>query len=456
MKELFSFLDEASKVRLHTLLSQYISRHLKKQFPVPTVEMFNEVNRTEFAKEILRKNGQSTTFLIHKYKYKTTRTYTESEFFEDIVQYIDLKIPLYYYRQTMLHPKDDWIRFKKSYKGIRMFPGLKFKYHQNIEREKHWIQHTLLCRDAKDHTNSQSRHDPLIQLELKPIVEPGSKANQKQIRVIQNLCRKMGIAITNLHVLKKNTASALMGNLSRGIIYAPLFQEKNLDLAFANLQKVADTGDSRRRGDFEANLLFLEQRKHAYTNLNKANTKSVLVRPLLRMLGYDTENPTEVYEEFPCGNQLIDFSIMKDGKPFILIVVSSEKRGFEDRYQTVLNKAPSAAYIIRTNGSEYLIYGIKEGKEIYYLDSATLSVNNHNVPLLQSFAKESIFKEDEPRLLVHLKEEANRILQIGQVKSMIKSPPKELLDVFTKQGISKGSVMSVFHKAINEFSQECK
>lgn len=459
MKELFAFLDESSKVRLHTLLSQYISRYLKKQFPEPSVELFNGVNRKELAKEIINKNGQSSSFLIHKYNYKTTRTYTEREFFDDIVQYIDLKIPLYYYRQTMLQPNDDWIRFKKNYKGIRMFPGMNFEFFQNIEREKKWINQSLLCIEEKPkHVKPivEPVDETLIEITLKPMDKAGDFASQSQIGKIKNLTKRMGITIGNLQTINNKTANVLIGNLSRGVIYTPLFKPDNLDLAFANLQRLTPSEENMDRDNFEANLMFLEQRKYAYQNMNKANTKSALIRPMLRMLGFELENPNEVYEEFECGDKVIDFAIMKNGKPFILIVVGDNRQATASMISPLLNKVPSASYLISTNGDDYHMFAVQNKTELHYLDSAYLRANSHNTPLLLSFSKDNIFGDDEPTLITKLKERSNRFEQISQVKQIIKNPPKELLDVLAKQGISTEAAISIFHDAVNEFSQDCK
>lgn len=459
MKELFSFLNEESKVRLHTLLGQHISRHLKKQFPEPTIDLFNSVNRKELAREIVDKYGKSASFLIHKYNYTTTRTYTEREFFDDIIHFVDLKIPLYYYRQTMLQPNDDWIRFKKHYKGINMFPGMKFEFFQNIEREKKWINQSLKCievKDIKEKPPEPSKEVPGIELTLKPIPKSGSKASQNQLNRIQSLSKNIGISITNLDILNKKNADVLVGNLSRGVLYTPLFVPKNLDLAYENIQRLALTETGYNKDNFEANLLILEQRKYAYRNLNKANLKNVLIRPMLKILGYDLENPNEIYEDFELGDKIIDFAIMKNGKPFILIGIGDNKQSFEKMINPLLNKVPTASYAIYTNGDDYHIYSIQNGKELFIMDTACIRANSHNTPILYCFSKDGILGDKEPALLTHLKNRTARLEQINQVTQIIKNPPQELLEVLAKQGIKSESVISIFHDAVNAFSSECK
>lgn len=53
-------------------------------------------------------------------------------------------------------------------------------------------------------------------------------------------------------------------------------------------------------------------------------TKNALIMPFLNTLGYDVFNPLEVVPEFVADSRLkkdekVDYAIMKDGKPIILI-----------------------------------------------------------------------------------------------------------------------------------------
>ena len=53
-------------------------------------------------------------------------------------------------------------------------------------------------------------------------------------------------------------------------------------------------------------------------------TKNALVMPFLNALGYDVFNPLEVVPEFVADSRLkkdekVDYAVMKDGKPIILI-----------------------------------------------------------------------------------------------------------------------------------------
>lgn len=53
-------------------------------------------------------------------------------------------------------------------------------------------------------------------------------------------------------------------------------------------------------------------------------TKNALIMPFIQMLGYDVFNPLEVVPEYVCDigtkkGEKIDYAIMRDGQPSILI-----------------------------------------------------------------------------------------------------------------------------------------
>ena len=58
--------------------------------------------------------------------------------------------------------------------------------------------------------------------------------------------------------------------------------------------------------------------------LTEEATKNAFIMPFINALGYDVFNPTEVVPEFICDigtkkGEKIDYAIMQDGKPVILI-----------------------------------------------------------------------------------------------------------------------------------------
>ena len=79
--------------------------------------------------------------------------------------------------------------------------------------------------------------------------------------------------------------------------------------------------------DFEDKLIALskkcnEQKEKCYDN--EAATKLSLINPFIRALGYDTENLDEVSPEYNASigehkDARVDYAILKDGKPIIII-----------------------------------------------------------------------------------------------------------------------------------------
>ena len=77
---------------------------------------------------------------------------------------------------------------------------------------------------------------------------------------------------------------------------------------------------------------FIDQTKELSNTVSKRlkhveaeeGTKNALVMPFIRTLGYDVFNPEEVKPEYTCDDpakkgEKVDYAIMKDGKPFMLL-----------------------------------------------------------------------------------------------------------------------------------------
>ena len=93
-------------------------------------------------------------------------------------------------------------------------------------------------------------------------------------------------------------------------------------------------------------------------------TKNALVMPFIKMLGYETEDPTEVEPEYIADfgvkkGEKVDYAVLRDGNPIILIeakkygevlTVSHEDQLF--RYFTVTD----ARFAILTDGISYRFY----------------------------------------------------------------------------------------------------
>lgn len=97
---------------------------------------------------------------------------------------------------------------------------------------------------------------------------------------------------------------------------------------------------------------------------SEALTRATLIDPLLRELGWDTEDPAQVMPEYRLGRGYADYALLKDGKP--LLMVEAKKLG------TPLLDAASQgigyciedgiAYFAVTDGRQWR-FGVQQSRE---------------------------------------------------------------------------------------------
>lgn len=117
--------------------------------------------------------------------------------------------------------------------------------------------------------------------------------------------------------------------------------------------------------DFKDTVLQLaeriEKQKDAITT--EEGTKNAFIMPMIAALGYDIFNPFEVVPEMDCDlikkkGEKIDYAIMKDGEPIMLIECKHCKQNL-NLHDTQLQKyfvASKARFGVLTNGIEYRFY----------------------------------------------------------------------------------------------------
>ena len=106
----------------------------------------------------------------------------------------------------------------------------------------------------------------------------------------------------------------------------------------------------------------VNQQRHLMTT--EAATAQVSIRPFIDTLGYDTFNLNEVYPEYTAdakasGSERVDYAIMQQGKPIILIEAkSADKVLSENHWKQLYNYygAEDVKFGILTNGIEYRFY----------------------------------------------------------------------------------------------------
>ena len=97
---------------------------------------------------------------------------------------------------------------------------------------------------------------------------------------------------------------------------------------------------------------------------DEAKTRSFLVEPFLKRLGYDPGNPDDVTPEFTAGfvakKTKVDYALKKDGKPIIFVEVKSATKDLAhehtEQLQIYFSTKLAVRFGILTNGLEYRFY----------------------------------------------------------------------------------------------------
>jgi hypothetical protein len=164
-------------------------------------------------------------------------------------------------------------------------------------------------------------------------------------------------------------------------------------------------------------------------------TKTAFIMPMISALGYDVFNPFEVMPEMDCDlakrGEKIDYAIMKDGQPVILIECKHCKQNLT-MHNTQLARyyvASNARFGVLTNGIEYRFYAdlhkINVMDEKPFLVINMLDLSDEDIEQLKKFHK-SYF--DEKEILSTAQE-----LQITiQVKKLLEQNFKQPGDEFTR------------------------
>ena len=164
-------------------------------------------------------------------------------------------------------------------------------------------------------------------------------------------------------------------------------------------------------------------------------TKNAFIMPMISSLGYDVFDPFEVVPEMDCDiakkGEKIDYAIIKDGKPIILIECKHCKQNLS-LHNTQLARyyvASNARFAVLTNGVEYRFYTDLQKTNVMdekpFLVVNMLELSDADIEQLKKFHK-SYFNENE--ILSTAQE-----LQITlQVKNLLEQNFKQPGDEFTR------------------------
>ena len=170
-------------------------------------------------------------------------------------------------------------------------------------------------------------------------------------------------------------------------------------------------------------------------------TKNAFIMPFIQMLGYDVFNPTEVVPELDCDlikkkGEKIDYAIMKDGEPAILIECKHWQQDL-DLHSTQLQKyfvASKAKFGVLTNGIVYRFYTDLVKPNIMddtpFLEVDLENVKDSQIEEVKKFHK-SYFDVD------NILSSASELKYMAELKSAIKaefaSPSNDMVKMLTKR-----------------------
>lgn len=157
--------------------------------------------------------------------------------------------------------------------------------------------------------------------------------------------------------------------------------------------------------EFSEKINQLRERANAHKDslTTEEATKNALIMPFLNALGYDVFNPLEVVPEYVADSRLkkdekVDYAIMKDGKPVILIEckkVANDKLDVKKHAGQLFKyfTASKAKFIILTNGIVYKFFSdIEEtnilDKEPFFVFNI-LEYKENQIENLAEFCKEN-------------------------------------------------------------------
>ena len=184
-------------------------------------------------------------------------------------------------------------------------------------------------------------------------------------------------------------------------------------------------------------------------------TKNAFIMPFINALGYDVFNPLEVIPEMNCDigtkkGEKVDYAIIKDGEPIILIECKhwNQNLNLHDnqllRYFTV----SKAKFGVLTNGIIYRFYtDLKETNimdEKPFLEVDITDINDTQIEELKKFHK-SYFN------ISNILNSASELKYTGELKAIIKeefsNPSNELVKLFVSRvydGVLRQAVLDQF------------
>lgn len=195
-------------------------------------------------------------------------------------------------------------------------------------------------------------------------------------------------------------------------------------------------------------------------------TKNALIMPVIQALGYDIFNPTEVIPEFTADvgtkkNEKVDYVIVRDGKPAILIECKSAGTQLNINHASQLFRyfsTTEARFAILTNGLEYQFFSDIENPnkmdEKPFFEFSMEKIDAKTADELKKFGK-SLY--DEANILSN----ASELKYKKQIRSLfsqeLSEPSEEFVKLFARRvfsGILNQQRLLQFKQLVGEAFRE--
>ncbi len=210
--------------------------------------------------------------------------------------------------------------------------------------------------------------------------------------------------------------------------------------------------------DFKDAILKLSEKivKQKEMVATEEATKTAFILPMINALGYDVFDPTEVVPEMDCDlikvkGEKIDYAIIKDGDPIMLIECKGSKQVL-DLHSTQLQKyfvASKSRFGVLTNGVEWRFYTDIDKLNIMdtkpFLVVNMLDLSNDDIEQLKKFHK-AYYSEQE------IISTANELKYMTEIKAIVQNeitnPSPSFVKYFAKQVYSG----CVWQSVIDQFT----
>lgn len=185
-------------------------------------------------------------------------------------------------------------------------------------------------------------------------------------------------------------------------------------------------------------------------------TKNALIMPFIQTLGYDVFNPTEVVPEYTCDigtkkGEKIDYAIMKDGEPIMLIECKhwAQDLNLHDNQLLRYFHVSKAKFGVLTNGIVFKFYTDLETPnkldEKPFLEVDMSDIRNNQIDELKKFHK-AYFDID------NILDSASELKYTRELKLIINNefsnPSAEFVKMFAKQVYSN----NITPKLLDQFT----